>query len=306
VAALGGLLLLLPRGLPHRFLGLMLIMPVLASGQPPLEGRLRVDVLDVGQGTAVLLSSQNHLLVYDSGPGDGKVFQQVDPVILPAMVQAGFTSPDRILISHADLDHAGGAVRLRKLFPTIPINASLPGERLNGRPCVQGLSWEWDGIDFEVLHPGKYLPYRGNDSSCVLSIHLDGVSVLLPGDISAAIEQRLVQHGLGEHDILLVPHHGSKTSSTGAFLNALQPGIALATAGLGNRFGFPRVEIQQRYRELGIPLWSTGACGALRIELQAGGRVLVTSARRARPAPWRWPAAADCPLKQSFPLPGNM
>jgi len=305
VASLGGLLLLLPRGLPHRWLGLLLLAPLLAPFPRPSEGSLRLDVLDVGQGTAVLVGSSEHLLVYDSGPGDGQEFNLVDQVMVPAILQSGYRSPDRIIISHGDMDHAGGLNRLMQLFPHALVHANVSVANLSVAnssdkqgelaKCRQGLEWAWDGISFQVLHPSPYLPYIRNDSSCVVSIGFGKSSILLPGDISSAIEDRLVRQGIGRHQVLLVPHHGSKSSSSAGFLEHVQPLVAVATTGLGNRFGFPRPETRQRYLEHGIPLWSTDACGAIRVELAADGSLRSYSARKVQPAPWRWPAADFCP-----------
>ena len=300
VASLGGLLLLLPRGLPHRWLGLLLLAPLLAPFPRPSVGSLRLDVLDVGQGTAVLVGSSEHLLVYDSGPGDGQEFNLVDQVMVPAILQSGYRSPDRIIISHGDMDHAGGLNRLMQLFPHALVHANVSVANLSVTggelaKCRQGLEWAWDGISFQVLHPSPYLPYIRNDSSCVVSIGFGKSSILLPGDISSAIEDRLVRQGIGRHQVLLVPHHGSKSSSSAGFLEHVQPLVAVATTGLGNRFGFPRPETRQRYLEHGIPLWSTDACGAIRVELAADGSLRSYSARKVQPAPWRWPAADFCP-----------
>ncbi len=295
LATLGALLLLLPRGMQHRWLGLVLLLPLFAGNRPPREQQLQMDVLDVGQGTAVLVSSSEHLLLYDSGPGNGKDFDLVDSVIGPAIRHSGHDWPDRILISHADLDHAGGFKRLRKRYPAAAAYASLPFMPAGVEACNDRLHWNWDGIVFQVLHPSPYLPYIGNDSSCVLAIGLGSATILLPGDIAAAGEQRLLLQHAGSVDILLVPHHGSQSSSTPEFLRAVQPRVAIATAGLGNRFGFPRREVVQRYHAAGIPLWSTDACGAVRLLVSANGDIQVSSARRARPAPWRWPPGASCP-----------
>jgi competence protein ComEC len=295
VASVGGLMLLLPRGLPHRWLGLGLLLPLLLPAPRPAPGSLRMDVLDVGQGTAVLLGSARHLLVYDSGPGDGAEFNLVDQVLVPAMLQAGYRSPDRIIISHGDMDHAGGLHRLRELFPQAQLHANLGEDPREQARCTQGLEWAWDDVRFRVLHPSPYLPYLRNDSSCVVSVTFGRSSLLLPGDISFAIEERLVRQDVGPHLVLLAPHHGSKSSSGTEFLDQLQSRVAVATTGLGNRFGFPRHEVRQRYRDLGIALWSTDACGAIRVELAADGSLRAQTARRARPAPWRWPPAEFCP-----------
>jgi competence protein ComEC len=295
VASLGGLLLLLPRGMRHRWLGLLLLLPLLLPVARPVTGSLRIDVLDVGQGTAVLAGSTGHLLVYDSGPGNGEDFSLVDQVLVPAILQSGFRSPDRILISHGDLDHAGGLHRLQELFPRAAVHANRATAQGATAKCTRDLDWTWDGMRFKVLHPSPHLPYLQNDSSCVLSIRLGRASVLLPGDISSAIEERLVAQGIAPHMVLLVPHHGSKSSSSAEFLDHVRPVAAVATTGLGNRFGFPRPEVIERYQDHGMPLWSTDACGAIRMELSADGTLRSHSARRERDAPWRWPPADFCP-----------
>jgi len=295
LATLGALLLLLPRGVRHRWLGMLLLLPLFGQDQPPDEGQVRLDVLDVGQGTAVLVNSRRHLLLYDSGPGNGRDFDLVDSIIRPAVRRSGHGSPDRIVISHADLDHAGGLRNLRQRYPAAAVYGSFPGMRPGIGRCDDSLEWKWDGISFQVLHPSPWLPYLGNDSSCVVGVSMGQISLLLPGDIALAAEQRLSRRQLAKTDILLVPHHGSGSSSSTEFLRAIRPKFAIATAGLGNRFGFPRPEVVQRYRNAGIPFWSTDACGALRLLLSAGGNIEASSARRSRPAPWRWPAGEACP-----------
>lgn len=295
LATLGALMLLLPRGMRHRWLGLLLLLPLFVADQAPAGQQIQIDVLDVGQGTAVLVNSSKHLLLYDSGPGDGKNFDVVDSVIRPAVLRSGHTAPDRILISHNDLDHSGGLNSLRKRYPAAAVYASLPAPVEGIEPCDDTLHWQWDAMRFQVLHPSPYLPYIDNDSSCVLSIKMDQVTIWLPGDISQVIEQRLLRRHAEKLDVLLAPHHGSNTGSSAEFLQVMQPTVALATAGLGNRFGFPHQAVQQRYRAAGIPLWSTGSCGALRLLVSADGKIRGYSARRLRPAPWRWPAGESCP-----------
>jgi competence protein ComEC len=296
VATLGALmLLLLPRGIRHRWLGGVLLLPLFATPQAPAEGAIRMELLDVGQGTAVLVQSHRHLLLYDSGPGDGGEFNLVDPVIRPAVRASGHHAPERILISHTDLDHSGGLHALRDVYPATAIYASLRQRPAGIAPCNDQLHWAWDGFSFQVLHPSPYLPYIGNDSSCVLRVRGGGVTILLPGDISAAVESRLLRDYPGELTVLMAPHHGSRTGSSKAYLRGTKPAMAVAAAGLGNRFGFPHGEIRRRYREAGVPLWSTDACGALRLTLTPTGTTEAFSARRLRPAPWRWPADPSCP-----------
>ena len=296
LATLGGLLLLLPRALPLRWSGLFLMLPMfLPPGARTGDGALLIEALDIGQGTAVLVSTDNNTLLYDSGPGDGGKQNLVRSVITPALASLARSAPERIIISHGDLDHAGGVKSLASIYPEARWNANLPGHRRKYPACHQGLSWKWSEFEFKVLHPSRRLPYLGNDSSCVLSIEGSPASVLLAGDISSAVESRLTTSGHGPYRVLIVPHHGSMTSSSEAFILAARPEIAIATTGLGNRFGFPRKEIMERYISAGSSFWSTGACGALRVQIAADGSIKTASARRERRAIWRWPAEPYCP-----------
>jgi competence protein ComEC len=129
----------------------------------------------------------------------------------------------------------------------------------------------------------------------VISVASPGGRVLLSGDISQTVESRLLQRSIGPHELLLVPHHGSSTSSSRAFIGRIDPAIAIATASLGNRFGFPKAEIRARYEAAGTRFWSTGDCGALKVVLGADGTANASSARRARNRAWRWPASENCP-----------
>lgn len=301
LALAGAFLLLLPRGVAARWSGLFLMLPLFLPPRPAAApGALALDVLDAGQGTAILLRTAGRNLLYDSGPGDGGEANVVSSVIVPALGPG--PAPERILISHGDLDHAGGLQTLQRLYPEADLRVNLPapedtaaGPAVGLPACAAPLAWRWDDVRFEVLHPSPALPYLGNDSSCVLAVRAPGGSVLLGGDISAAVEQRLLPALAPGYDLVLVPHHGSTTSSSTDFVHATSPRAAVATAGLGNRFGFPRPEVRQRYERARARFFSTGACGGLRFVLFADGRIEARSARRDRPAPWRWPAAADCP-----------
>jgi len=296
LAMLGGVLLLLPAGLPGRWIGIFLIVPLFLPPGPRTEhGSLLIEALDVGLGMAVLLSTEHHTLLYDSGPGDGREHNLVDTVITPALAGLGRHAPEQIIISHGDLDHAGGLASLLKHYPRAELFANLPAQPGNIKPCHSDLAWSYDGFEFQVLHPSTALPYLGNDSSCVLSVRGPQASVLFTGDISSAIENRLRTTTLAPHRILFVPHHGSKTSSATEFISAVRPEVSIATASLGNRFGFPREEIRPRYIAAGSEFWSTGECGAVRILLTADGDIHAQSARRKRNRIWRWPAAPGCP-----------
>lgn len=306
-ALVGAFLLLLPRGLPGRWTGILLILPLfLPAKRASSSGAIELEILDAGQGTAVLLTTGDRVLLYDSGPGDGGEANLVGSVIAPAVMRGG--PPERILVSHGDLDHAGGLRALVNQYPEAEVRANLPRGFGGGRedleairPCTAPLSWTWGEVRFEVLHPSPALPYLGNDSSCVLALEGPGGRVLLSGDVSAAVERRLLHARARPYDLLLVPHHGSTTSSSPEFVAATRPRAAVATAALGNRFGFPRDEVRRRYERAGARFWSTGECGALRLRLLPDGRFEARSARRDRPGIWRWPAAPGCPGKAAEP-----
>jgi len=296
LALVGAAILLLPRGVPVRWLGCFLVAPLLfPSGQRVPPGVVSMEVLDVGQGTAVLVSSGAHSLLYDSGPGDGKDIDLVRGVIVPALAREGPDAPVQVIISHGDLDHAGGLQSLLTLYPEAEYRANLGHGGIFLESCHTPQRWNWPGVAFRTLHPSAHLPYLANDSSCVISVEGAGGRLLLSGDISEVVENRLVTAGVEPHTLLLVPHHGSRSSSSQAFIGQLNPEAAVATASLGNRFGFPRPEIRARYETHGVQFWSTGDCGALRIVLERDGSLHAGSARRLRNRIWRWPAGRNCP-----------
>lgn len=292
----GGALFLLPRGLLPRWPGALLLGALVVPVGPRLEeGEWRLDMLDVGQGLAALVATRHGLLAYDTGPGQPGRWDLVAPVLVPAIAASGFRAPKRVVVSHGDLDHAGGLDTLRRQFAQTRflVNQRHPAASLPR--CLSPENWQDSGIGFRILHPGPGLPYLGNASSCVLSVGSDRARLLLPGDIDTAVEQRLVERGLGRHAILIAPHHGSRSSSSHEFLQAVQPELVLISAGADNRFGLPHVEIVERYHQQGARVLSTAGCGGLRLTSLETGRITLASARRQRPGLWRWPAAHDCP-----------
>ena len=299
LAILGAAIVMMPRGLPGRFAGLLLMVPLFLPAGDTL-GRIRsqVDFLDVGQGLSVLLTTRNYQLLYDTGPGNGldgdAGLDMVTGTIQP-MISATGQQPDLIVASHADLDHAGGLARLQSIYPGASFLASLPVSRAGIRPCSAPGSWTNDGLVFRILHPSASLPYLGNDSSCVISVTGVGLSILLSGDISHAVEQRLVDEGLVQHAILSVPHHGSSTSSSQVLIEAVRPAWALISAANANRFGFPRIEVLERYAKNHVPTLDTARCGGIRITSGSMGEIGISSARVSDRAIWRWPAIDHCP-----------
>ena len=276
----GALLLVLPIPWRARALAVPLLVPLLMPPRsPPETGRFDLAALDIGQGTAVVIRTRSHLLVFDTGPQYSQDSDAGQRVVLPYLRALGIARIDRLVLSHRDLDHVGGARSILAAMPVDDLRSSLedghPLLALAAGPtrCHAGQQWEWDGVRFEVLRPdeGDYArSLKSNAMSCVVRVEgaslrgLPGASVLLTGDIEREQEAALIEAGRDKlrSDLLVVPHHGSKTSSTGAFLDAVRPRLAIFQAGYRNRFGHPAAEVLARYRERGIAVAITPACGA--------------------------------------------
>jgi competence protein ComEC len=272
---LGALLAVLPAPIAWRWLALPLVLPLLWPAVPrPAPGHFSALVADVGQGTAVLLRTREHLLVYDAGPQYSRESDAGQRVLLPLLRARGERRIDLLMLSHRDTDHVGGAARLLDALPVRGLSTSLADAhplRQLGIPhqaCRAGQRWTWDGVRFAVLHPGDddvAFAARPNAVSCVLRVEdAAGHSLLLAGDIEAAQEAALLQRDAAAlaSSVLLVPHHGSRTSSTAGFLDAVRPQVAVVQAGYRNRFGHPAAEVLVRHTERGITVVRTDGCGA--------------------------------------------
>lgn len=269
--ALGGLVLVFPWSWRLRALGVPLLLPVLLWQAPlPPPGQFEVLAPDIGQGNAVLVRTARHALLFDAGPRYSLTNDAGHRVLVP-LLQALHTRLDRVVLSHRDIDHVGGAPAVLAMQPQADLLSSIePEHALQAlRPaqrCVAGQHWEWDGVAFDVLHP-RAQDYAGrpkpNVMSCTLRISNGTQTALLAGDIEQAQEARLVADGAPlKADLLLVPHHGSKTSSSAAFLDAVQPQMALVQSGYRNRFGHPVAPVLVRYAERGIRVLDSPHCGA--------------------------------------------
>ena len=237
-----------------------LLLPPLSSGTAVPTGEVRLTALDVGQGTSVLVETGHHRLLYDAGPkflSGGDMAQQA---ILPTLRGRGLRHIDVLMLSHADLDHVGGAASLAAGVRVGRVLAGEPVAGLQTHPCVAGTAWHWDGVEFAVLAPPAAHRRHGNDASCVLLVDTGTARALLPGDVGRAVEARLT---VPQVDVLLMPHHGSATSSSPALVAAARPRLALATNGYGNRFGHPHPEVVARYRRAGAHIATTAESGAL-------------------------------------------
>ena len=265
---LAALLWLLPAGVPLRWPGLLLWLPLLSwtPARPPVA-EARVWLLDVGQGLSVLVQTHQHDLLYDSGPRSVS-FDSGAQQVLPSLRALGVRKLDRFIISHADNDHAGGAAAV---LQGVPVRQLVSGEprrlRLTrqAEPCTWQ-TWQWDGVHFSQWQWAQ--ASDGNQASCVLRIEAAGEVLLLSGDIDARAEQAwLAGPQAGVVDWLLAPHHGSRTSSSALFLAHARPRHVLFTRGWNNAFGHPHEEVVQRYLMQGVQAWDTARQGALLIAL---------------------------------------
>ena len=274
LALLGALWTLLPRGVPGRGLALLLWLPLLLPWRElPGDGEFEIVVLDVGQGLSVLVRSRAHALLYDAGPAVRDGFDAGERVVVPALRALGVRRLDRLVLSHGDHDHAGGAAAVQTEMPGVPLLGppGIPGAE--AAPCEAGQQWSWDGVQFEFLHPAAGFPYLRKESSCVLRVGGPYGVALLTGDIGAVIEQGLVRRSPRalRADVVLVPHHGSGGSSTRAFIAATGARLAVVSAGHANRFGHPRADVRERWRRSGAELLETAGSGAVRVWLGKGG-----------------------------------
>ncbi len=260
-----------------RWLGLLPMVPLLAEPGTQLEeGSYQVDLLDVGQGLAVLVRTRDHALLYDAGVSYPAGFDAGSAIVLPFMRQQGVNQLDALVASHDNIDHVGGMSAVVERFPGAARYASaafLPGSRA----CESGQTWRWDGVDFRFVHPRSTSTASGNDDSCVLRIDGHFGTTLLTGDIERAAERHLLAlgDGIDDIDILLVPHHGSRSSSSPPFLARTNPRLALVSAGYLNRFGHPHPDIVRRYQARGIPVFNTANSGWLNISVDQRGIVAV-------------------------------
>jgi len=298
-AIAGVLWLLLPRGVPMRWLGYSGFLPMLLLvPQRPDAGDMKVTVLDVGQGLSVVVQTAAHTLLYDAG---GKFSEQADAggrVVLPFLRAAGVRKLDGFVVSHNDTDHSGGMPAVLSQMPVAWLLSSLPdsvalNSDVNHVKCVAGQRWVWDKVDFQVVYPqpggDADSSLTDNNRSCVLKITSASGSVLLTGDIEKQAELALVERQASapaqvslKSDVMIAPHHGSKTSSSVELIEAVQPGLTVFTAGYLNRFRHPRPEIVKRYMDAQSHILRSDYDGAVTLDFIAGD-----SQGAAKAASWR-------------------
>ncbi|MDW8469841.1 MAG: DNA internalization-related competence protein ComEC/Rec2 [Burkholderiales bacterium] len=301
-AIAGALWLASPRGVPWRGCGAALMAPAFAwPAAAPAIGEAWITTLDAGQGLAVLVRTAGRALLYDAGPAFGTASDYGERIVLPFLRAEGIGRLDALVLTHGDRDHIGGAASvlaalevdrvLHSLSPENPLLALAPA----AARCTAGEAWTWDGVRFEMLHPAPgALDRRANNQSCVLKVSAgEGSAMLLTGDIEQAAESALLARESGRlrAEVLLVPHHGSRGSSSEPFLAAVAPAAAVASVGYRNRFGHPAPEVVERYARRGIALYRTDRGGAVSVRLGAGG-ARVDCERARRPRYWHDAACA--------------
>ncbi|ARN75842.1 DNA internalization-related competence protein ComEC/Rec2 [Oceanicoccus sagamiensis] len=276
LALLAVLVLLSPTGVPAKYWGGLLLLPLMVYQPTKLAaGDLRVTVLDVGQGLSVVLNTRHHTLVYDVGPSYSAQFDTATAVVVPYLRYLGINRVDRLVLSHGDNDHAGAAapfiqqVDTRRLFYGDEV---LSGLHASASLCTPQ-SWFWDGVHFEFLQlPGFQRATKSNNRSCVLKVTAGKQRFLLPGDIEAATESRLLNTypTLLTADVLLAPHHGSASSSSWAFIKRVDPDRVVFSSGYRNQFGHPHPAIVDRYRVLNSAFYLSSQSGALTFTVSHG------------------------------------
>ena len=291
LAVIGGIWLMMPRQWPARWLGVLLFLPLLLPrSQLPPYGYYDLLALDVGQGLSIVVRTRHHSLVYDTGPSWRSGSDAGERIVVPALHALGIRKLDGLIISHEHDDHAGGAdAVIRRFRPDWIIAGQPQSHAFESEQCVDGHRWEWDGVIFETRFADR--ARSANDASCVLKISGRPMTALLTGDIEWLGERLLMVDGRLEADLLLVPHHGSRTSSDEKFLDAVSPSLAWVSTGYLNRQGHPHAEVVKRYQARQIPLYNTAFCGALR--LKRDGR---TYCFRRDGYPWIWRHRVDVEL----------
>jgi len=288
-AMIGVLILLMPKGMPARWIGIFWLFPLIFPRlESPAYGAFWLTQLDVGQGLAAVIQTQNHSLIYDTGDRFSERFNAGEAVIVPFLKHQHIQYPELLIVSHGDRDHIGGSKAILTRYPGLHVLTSAVDriEHASLDNCIIGQRWRWDGVDFEILNPASFGKPQGNNNSCVLKVSNGQHSVLLTGDIEQAAEFRLIKTIPNKltATVLIAPHHGSKTSSSFAFIDAVSPEIVVFSAGYRNRFGFPKQDIISRYESRQVKILNTARDGALLFRFETPEMII----SRHRQQKWRF------------------
>jgi competence protein ComEC len=304
LAIFGMLWLLLPRGFPQRWLGLLLLLPLFFVQTPKMaDGAMQVAVLDVGQGLSVVIKTANHTLLYDAGPQFSTQSDAGSRIVVPYLRGEGIKKLDGFIVSHNDIDHSGGMSSVLAQMPVtwLASTYSLPAEfqlakvqpRMRQLKCFAGQHWRWDSVQFEVLHPSiesnKNPEITDNNRSCVVKINSQFGSILLTGDIEKDAELAMLRTNADvlASDVIVVPHHGSKTSSTVDFVQAVGAKHSIFTVGYLNRFKHPKPIIEKRFEESGAYTYRSDNAGAILINFHASQNIQAEQWRHTHRKYWQ-------------------
>ena len=291
---LGGMGWLIGRSGPGRWAGVAAILLPFAWLGPPgiAPGHARVWILDVGQGSAAVVETARRVAVVDCGPRYGPGFDAGSDLVAPFLLARGWGAVDRLVVSHGDADHSGGCSGLAGRLPVRQWAGAPRALPDGGETLAAGDGWVWDGVRFRILFPPPGSRAEGNPASRVLRVEAGGGSVLLPGDLEAPGEARILASSEDPAaDVVVAPHHGSTTSSSPGFVAAADPDWVVYSSGYKNRWGLPAPEVRARWRAAGTRALNTAEVGAVRVELGDGVRI---SGYR-READRYWHAGADPP-----------
>lgn len=289
-ALLGIFILMAPRGMTARWIGLIFLLPTFfVHNAKPAQGEVTITLLDVGQGLSTVVETAQHVLVFDTGVKYSSQYDMGDAVIVPFLESKGIETIDILVISHGDNDHKGGMKSIIEQTNVIKIMTSMPKvySRESGVRCLVGQEWEWDQVTFEILAPSEDFDGGKNDQSCVLKITSHHGVILLTGDIEKPAERWLVENMAEQldSDILISPHHGSKTSSSLPFLHWVSPQTVLIPAGYKNKFHFPHQEVIERYQSIGASWMNTAEEGAVVVQMK-NSSLLISSSRKDQAKYW--------------------
>lgn len=283
VAGAAAVLAIPAHALPGRRLLWLALLPMIAARPPrPPPGEAQLLVLDVGHGLAALVQTATHDLLYDAGPVFRSGFDTGSEIVVPALARRGVDNLDLLVLSHADADHAGGAQSVLAAYADARVLKGPDVDAVDGEVCVAGKRWRWDGVTFEILHPAAAFADRGNESSCVMRVVARGGSILMTGDVEARGERALASRGDIAADVVLVPHHGSATSSSQPLVASVQAKLAIVSAAHDNRWDFPREEVVRRWRAAGAAMLVTADTGAITVRLRNGAPVVDTQRHSAK------------------------
>ncbi len=310
LALVGMMWILAPRGAPLRFAGAVFTLPMLFILPPaPKEGELWVHLLDVGQGLATVVRTAHHSLVYDTGPTWNPDADSGSRIVVPFLRGEGIRELDALIVTHADDDHSGGAksiIDARKpkwVMSSMKADSAALAGAAELMKCEAGDTWRWDGVDFDIIHPASEAydkaGVKTNNLGCTLKITAPGGTILMTADIEKLSELQLLSRfeydkGVLKADVMVVPHHGSRTSSTDAFIDAVEPKLALVPVGYRSRFRHPNEAVMARYAARKISILRTDYLGAITVKFIPGNAPSVIGYRDQRQRYW-----LDRPLRNA-------